>query len=227
MPTQRKPSKRPLYVRVRELLERKFAQRKLESGSRLPSEDQLARELGVSLRTVRQALDQLENEQLSRRREDAPTTGASPSRERADRLHLPWNESEESHRGGARLLRQVHRRATEVERERLQLDSGERLLATERVRYRAGAPFMYEKACLAVGRLPSIRHGSVGNYCLTELARQCGVHLGLAREQVSAARASALVAKHLGVEPHASLIKLDRVVYTRDGLPVEWRVGLC
>jgi GntR family transcriptional regulator len=140
---------------------------------------------------------------------------------------LVSDPSQEPYGKYGRLLQQVRRRATKIERERLQLGSGEQVLVTERVRYRGGVPFLYEKACLAMGRLARTDLGDVGNYCLTDLARQCGARLGRGRDHMSVARAGQMVAEQLGVEEHTSLIRIERTVYTPDGLPVEWQVGFC
>lgn len=215
MPTHRKSARRPLYARVRELLERRTGEARLKSGATLPGEDELARELGVSLQTARQALDEMDNRRSG---SDVPPTDERISRQAEARLGITTSE--------VLLLRQARRRASKIERRRLQLDDGEQLLATERVRYRRGAPFMHEKAFLALSRLGGREIAGAGNYCLAELARQCGVGLGLAREGVTATRASSAVAKRLGIEPSAPLLRLDRVVFTDQGLPVEWRVGL-
>ena len=59
---------RPLYRQVRELLLRRLAEGVWQPGQLLPSEGQLAAELGVSQGTVRKALDALTAERLLVRR---------------------------------------------------------------------------------------------------------------------------------------------------------------
>jgi DNA-binding GntR family transcriptional regulator len=228
MATKRKFSERLFHARGRDLLERRMAQRRLKWTFGRLSAEQLAREFGVSLQTVYRALDQMEDERRGPWSSGpAPTNGDRPAHELADRLSLVSDLSKEPYGKDGRLLQQVRRPATKIERERLQIDSGGQVLVTERARYRGGVPFIYEKACLAMGRLARIDPGNVGNYCLTDLARQCGARLGLGRERVSLTRAGPVVAEHLGVAVRVLVIRLDRMVYTPDGLPVEWQVGFC
>jgi DNA-binding GntR family transcriptional regulator len=52
-----------------------------------------------------------------------------------------------------------------------------------------------------------------------------GLSLGHATERVSIAPATLEVAKHLGIAAGADVMKLDRIVETIDGRPVEWRVA--
>src|SRR5918912_1275476 len=64
---------RPLYRQVRELLVRRLAEGVWQPGQLLPSEGQLAAELGVSQGTVRKALDALTAERLLVRRQGRGT----------------------------------------------------------------------------------------------------------------------------------------------------------
>src|SRR5919202_6832930 len=64
---------RPLYRQVRALLVRRLAEGVWQPGQLLPSEGQLAAELGVSQGTVRKALDALTAERLLVRRQGRGT----------------------------------------------------------------------------------------------------------------------------------------------------------
>jgi DNA-binding GntR family transcriptional regulator len=35
------------------------------------------------------------------------------------------------------------------------------------------------------------------------------------------------VESHLRIAPQTQVLQLDRLVFTRDGPPIEWRIGLC
>jgi DNA-binding GntR family transcriptional regulator len=86
---------------------------------------------------------------------------------------------------------------------------------------------MYEEASLALSRLPGFDATGAGNYRLPAIAQQSRVHLASAEEEIRLAKAPPIVAAHLGVEPEAPLLKLDRIVVTGDQRPVEWRIGFC
>src|ERR671939_784529 len=73
---------RPLYRQVRELLVRRLAEGVWQPGQLLPSEGQLAAELGVSQGTVRKALDSLTAERLLVRRQGRGTFVAEHDEQR-------------------------------------------------------------------------------------------------------------------------------------------------
>ena len=64
---------RPLYQQVRDLLVRRLADGQWQPGKSIPSEHQLAQELGVSQGTVRKALDTMAAERLLVRRQGRGT----------------------------------------------------------------------------------------------------------------------------------------------------------
>jgi DNA-binding GntR family transcriptional regulator len=61
---------------------------------------------------------------------------------------------------------------------------------------------------------------------LTQLAQCYGLSLSRATERVTIVRATKDVALHLGIAAGADVMKLDRLIETTDGEPVEWRVTL-
>src|ERR671932_678209 len=73
---------RPLYRQVRALLVRRLAEGVWQPGQLLPSEGQLAAELGVSQGTVRKALDALTAERLLVRRQGRGTFVAEHDEQR-------------------------------------------------------------------------------------------------------------------------------------------------
>ena len=60
---------------------------------------------------------------------------------------------------------------------------------------------------------------------IAELAQRYGVSLGRTTDRVSIVPATREVAQHLGIAVGADVMKLDRIVETADGEPVEWRVA--
>ena len=78
MVIEKKISARPLYLQVRDHLAQEIAAGERKPGSSLPSEVDLARELGVSAGTLRRALEALENERLIKRRQGSGTFCPGP-----------------------------------------------------------------------------------------------------------------------------------------------------
>src|SRR5262250_338408 len=69
----KKISTRALYIQVRDHLAQQIARGVLKPGTPLPSELELADQLGVSLGTLRKGLEALENERLITRRQGRGT----------------------------------------------------------------------------------------------------------------------------------------------------------
>jgi len=72
----------PLYVKIRESIREMIASGELERGNRLPSEDELATQYGVSRMTVRQGISDLIDDGLLYRRHGVGTFVALPHIER-------------------------------------------------------------------------------------------------------------------------------------------------
>jgi GntR family transcriptional regulator len=89
-------------------------------------------------------------------------------------------------------------------------------------RVRRDTAVTLEEAVLPLERFPGLIADASD---ITELARGYGLSLGHATERVSIVRATLEVAKHLGIAAGAEVMKLDRIVETIDGRPVEWRVA--
>ena len=94
-----------------------------------------------------------------------------------------------------------------------------------RVRFLDDRPISYEEVVLPLSRFPLIgRNGEIATD-IFELARQHGLTLGIARERASTVQARRDVAAYLRVSEGTRLLKLDRIVSTADGTPIEWRVS--
>jgi GntR family transcriptional regulator len=226
--TQRgKLSIEPLYVQVRNLLAQRIATGVWAPGSMLPNEMDLARELGVSPGTVRKALDSLESDRVVLRRQGRGTSVIDQaSGELAGRFSNFRDVAGRRIAGDMQLLTQAKGPASEIEQQRLQLDAGDSVLRTTRLRCHRDQPFMHEAVALAVDRFPGL-DGDAGAYRISALAQRHGIHLAKASERLTLEEASPQAAKQLDIEPRTRLLKLDRVVYALGGHPVEWRVAHC
>ncbi len=216
MPRRDRLSTEPLYFQIRKLLAERSAGGIWRPDAVLASEQDLARKYS----------DLLDKAPLRRHWRGRLVAGRA-SKEPAMRLGKAGNGMGAQIIGGVQLLGQTRGAATAIERERLQLISGEMVLRTTRLRRDRARVFMYETAFLALGRLPGLDGADVGSYEISALARRCGVRLAQARERIAVAQAAPEVASHLDVAPLSPLLKLDRVIFTTGGQPVEWRVGLC
>jgi GntR family transcriptional regulator len=217
---------RPLYLQVRDALAERIASGSLAPGSAIPSEGDLAREIGVSAGTVRKALQLMETDRLIVRHQGRGTFVSDPSSgelaARFTRLHDPDGRRALGQIKSVEVARGV---AGELERTRLQLSSGTEVYRVRRVRHHNGGAFLVEDAALPVELFPGLAERDRIADPITVLAKEYGLLLGNAEERVSAAVPPAAVAQALRTAPDAPVVVLDRVVFTIDNRrPVEWRL---
>jgi len=228
MAANNKLSTDPLYKQVRDLLAHRITSGVWPARSMVPNELALARELGVSPGTVRKALELLQKDRWLWRRQGRGTFVADQgSDELTARFSNFRNDSGQRIGGSMELLSQTSDLASPIEQRHLQLEPTEPVVRTSRRRRDETRVFMYEQACLAVSRFSGLAAEDVGNYRISELARRHGVRLGQACEKVTQQEASAEAAELLEVEPRTALLRLERTIFSVDGVPVEWRIGLC
>jgi len=121
----------------------------------------------------------------------------------------------------AELIAQSTGTATVEEWARLDLNApNSQVLRVTRVR-RDSKAVALEEAVLPLEHLPGLIADASD---ITELAQCYGLSLGRATDRVSIVPATREVAQYLNIAAGADVMKLDRIVETADGEPVEWRV---
>lgn len=223
------PGFKPLYQQVKDLLLERLIGGYWKPGDLLPSEMQLAEELGVSQGTVRKALDEMTAGNLLVRRQGRGTYVAEHDQEHAlfhffkltDRRGLPLVPQ-------SRVLRLAAGPAKAAEAERLQLASDAEVIRIARVRSLTGRPAIFERIVLPAALFPGLAaRRDLPNTLYTLYARDYGITIGRAEERLSAVAAGAEAARHLGLDRDAPLLAIDRTARALDGRPVEWRMSLC
>ena len=87
-------------------------------------------------------------------------------------------------------------------------------------------PLALEEVVLPLERFPGLSLNDGGDVPdIIELAQRHGLALGPATERLSIVRATKDVASHLQIASGTEVLKLNRIVETVDGAPVEWRVS--
>jgi DNA-binding GntR family transcriptional regulator len=87
-----------------------------------------------------------------------------------------------------------------------------------------GQPLGVEEIVLALERFPGLAANGGDAPDIIELAERHGLALGRATERLSLVRVTKDVASHLQVGAGTEVLRLNRIVETADGDPVEWRV---
>lgn len=220
---------KPLYLQVKDSLVQRLIDGIWQPGQLIPSEFELARELGVSQGTVRKALDAMTVENLLLRRQGRGTFVAEPEDSRilfqffrlvpddAER-RFPDTRSAQASRG----------KATRREAELLTLTEGDSIWRIERVRTFADEPLLSETITLPADRFPGFDEiGEIPNNVYRLYSQRWGITIGSASEQLKAVAAGAREAAALGCERGAPLLEITRVAYDLENRQTELRISRC
>lgn len=219
---------RPLYVQVREKLLRRLVDGVWAPGDILPSEMQLAAELGVSQGTVRKALDAMAAENLVVRKQGRGTFVARHDDERImfQFFRLKPDAGERKFPDSTILSTGTFPASAE-ERGVLGLDPGARVIRIERLRSIGGLPAIVETVILPAGIFGALQGMELPNNLYGLFAVNFGVVIMRSTERLKAVAASAQEAKLLSLAPGAPVLQISRIAYSLENQPVEWRISTC
>jgi GntR family transcriptional regulator len=221
-------STRPLYLQVKDMLVQRIVAGAWKPGAAIPNEIELSRELGISVGTVRKALDEMESERLISRRQGRGTFVIDQT---SDECAIRFSNIRDPH--GIRIAGEIEScevvpaSANESEARLLQLRIGDPVFRLRRVRVHDDQPFMIEDSTIPQARFPGLAQDSDIPPSIVVLAHRYGVLLARAEEKISVTAAEGVVAQTLKVPNGTPLLKLDGVVFAIDGRPIEWRVASC
>jgi GntR family transcriptional regulator len=223
------PGFRPLYRQVKDLLLKRIGDGIWPPGALIPSEQQIAAELGVSQGTVRKALDEMTGERLLTRRQGRGTFVA-----RHDEARILFQFFKIVPDSGVAIFpesvlrRTENARADEDERRVLNLEPGDRVVRITRIRSLGGRPVISEYLSLPARLFPGLGEDIPIENNLYELySARFGITVSGGQERVKAIAAPPEDASLLGLPPGAPVLAIDRVAVALDGTPVEWRRTLC
>lgn len=219
---------RPLYQQIRDVLVQRIADGRLQPGEMLPSEMQLASELGVSQGTVRKALDAMTAERLLVRRQGRGTFVAEH-----DETRILFQFFKLVPDDGARsfpdseVLSVVSAAADGAERERLALPDGATVVRIRRLRRLAGVPVIVEDVVVPEAMVAGLAEMEPPNNLYGLYAGRFGVTIGRAQERLKAVALTAEDAALLGVATGTPALEIDRLAIALDDRRAEWRLSRC
>jgi GntR family transcriptional regulator len=219
---------RPLYRQVYDALLRRLADAVWQPGQMLPSEGQLAAELGVSQGTVRKALDALTADSLLVRRQGRGTFVAEhDDKQSVFRFFKLQPDSGGGALPDSRVVSIAEGTANGDERERLDLSRTARVVRIERLRAVAGSLCVFETISLPTGLFPGIAQMPIPNTLYSLYATRFGITIATARERLKAILLPAREAALLETIAGTPALEIDRVAVDLEERPVEWRLSLC
>jgi DNA-binding GntR family transcriptional regulator len=220
------PSAGPAHAQIERWLTEVIGRGDLVPGDRLPSESDLARLLGVSRMTLRQALASLEAVGSVVRRPgrgggtfvDEPKilcdlTGLAGFTEQMRRANV---------RAGARMVSALTRPASPAVASGLGIERGAPVHEVIRIRTANREPLALERAYFPAAAFPDLLERRLTGSLYALLTKVYGQTPATAAEALEAVTAGPEEARLLRIEPHAPLMQIERTAYTAAGLPVEY-----
>jgi GntR family transcriptional regulator len=216
----------PSHARIAQWLEHLITTHELRPGDKLPSEVDLARGLGVSRMTLRQALSNLEAKGLLVRKRGrwGGNFVAEP------RIHLELSGlpgfTEQMHRAhlqaGARIIEAETRRPSTQVRQALRLKRGMDVHEVRRIRSANEEPIAIEESYFPADAFTDLLEQDLtaSLYAVMETVYQRPARSAV--EILEPVLATPQQADLLGIDPGAPMMLVTRTAYGQDGVPVEY-----
>ena len=216
----------PLHIQVEDLLRKLIDQPEYQNGKLLPKEVELAKRLGISRNTIRQATNKLEHEKLLSRKKGVGTRAIKKTV--TTRLSNWLSFSGEMHSKGIAFVNYDLKvdwvKADEDTAAALQVEKGKKILRMSRLRGLDKGPFVY---------FVSYFHPRVGLTGKEDFSRHLYDILeqdydtipSVSKEKISAMRATAEIAKQLGIKKGDPVLFRKRLVCDPGDRPIEYNLG--
>jgi GntR family transcriptional regulator len=213
----------PRYHRIAESLRGRIRDGEWAAGASLPNQRRLARDFGVTLMTLRQALELLERDRLITRRHGLGTFVAAPSID-YEILKLQRFAGDLSAQGEAVTTQVLEARPATADRRvaaALGLTLRARVVALERLRLVEGRPMSLQRSFLPARIGEEVLTSDLTETSLGQVLEfKLGIVVTHAQEAVSAVRLGPREARALGCPSGVPAFESERVSFNAAGQPV-------
>jgi GntR family transcriptional regulator len=215
---------RPLYSQVRDLLLARVRAGEWSAGETLPNEFVLASSFGVSIGTVRRAIEGLEELGVVVRKQGRGTyvAGSGP-RALLDKF-MPWRGIDGQHLDLKYQLLSLNRRSIrDDERKRFPARSSDTVIEIEQLVTAGGDPVGHERSIVLAEKFPRIETQLKYGQFLYDLFSDYGVLVTQVVDTLSMAPAENAGAPAFFPNAGMPLLRADRLTFTLDRQAVEFR----
>jgi GntR family transcriptional regulator len=229
MASMRKPNE-PLYEKVRDALAADLANSTYPPGTALPNERELAAHHGVSIGTLRTAVNSLVNDGMLIRQQGRGTFVAHHDRDRLRFYfyHVVEHGKTKEHYPDVGLVGFTKERADAEVAAALRLDRGAMVYHLRNRVGLAGTVVNVDDIWLCAKRFAGLEEAAIRDrHSTLYQLYQAQFNLTVVRtsERLRATPCSAAHAALLNVTEGASVLQIRRLAFAYDGTPIEWRIS--
>lgn len=219
----------PIWQQIRRALVDEIGEGRFGPGDKLPTEAALARRFGVNRHTVRRALGQMQGEGVVHARRGAGvfvTHRPVPYR-LGPRVRFSENIAQSGRTGTRHILRLETLPALEDEAGALEIPPGELVHVLENIALIDGVPATHSRCFFPAAPLPAFPRAMREAGSITQALVADGVDTyARAWTRVSAGRADAATARHLGMAEGAPVLRTVSLNRAGASWPVEYAYTL-
>ncbi len=219
----------PLYRAVQQRMLEALARGEWGSGEVIPSEKRLCERFGVSIGTLRKALDGLVSNHILIRHQGLGTFVAAHDRPRQFFQFFNFAPHEGSRTyPEVKLLQFSRSSADRLISEKLRVKRGSELRKIRNLLLLDGRPAIVDNIALPAslfGELTETMIRDRPSTLYSLYAERFGVNIIRIDERVRANVASATHARLLNLTPGAPILEVRRMAFSFNDLPVEWRIS--
>ena len=221
----------PLYIQVKKRITESLVSAEWSPGQSIPSEIELAKKYNVSQGTVRKAIDDLAADKILIRRQGKGTYVSTHDEEDIQLRFLRLTEqSGKKETLQNKLISFEREKASNQIAKALGINNSSTLISIKRI-----LTFNDKPLILDFIKVPAVsfrgltaekvieKKGSMYRMYETDFATQM-LH---ADEKIKAVKANKESSSILNISEGTPLLSVERLSYTYDDKPIEWRLGLC
>jgi GntR family transcriptional regulator len=217
----------PLYAEVKRRITKSLMEGDWPQGTPIPSEAQFAQRYAVSMGTVRKAIGELVAEKILVRQPGRGTFAANHNRDYMLDAYFHIVDREGNKEFPESTLLSFRRMKADAQVARhLRLRTEDRVFDFENLLRLQGRPAIFDHIRVPQAVFPDFDENAFRDRSMTIFGfyqARYGVTVTRLEEQLRAENANARVAQLLELDRGAALLKIERVGYTYDGTPVEYR----
>lgn len=217
----------PLYQRLRDQLAEQIASNRWQPGAAIPTESALAAEYGLSIGTVRKAIDQLVSESLLERQQGRGTFVRRPQFQSSLFRFFRFQDADGARQvPESRILSNEALQAPADVAHALALEPGAQVIRLLRLRLINAQPLLVEEIWLPHEAFAAILDHDLnahGPLLYPVYESLCGQVIAAADETLTAEAVSEVHARLLRVDAGSPVVVIERVARNYAGQPLEWR----